>query len=49
MRSDGYAATPDHVRHERKVGVPIKGFENRVPVSWIEKGYVTMFDKEETK
>ena len=36
----GYQETPDHVKHEREVGKPVKGFETRVPVSWIEKGYV---------
>lgn len=32
--------TPGRVKHERKIGDPIKGFETSVPVSWIQKGYV---------
>ena len=36
----GYQKTPDHVKPERAVGEPVKGFENRVPVSWLENGYV---------
>lgn len=36
----GYDKTPDHVKHERAPGKPIKGFEDHVPVSWVEKGYV---------
>lgn len=36
----GYNRTPDHVKHERKVGNPVKGFETVVPASWVEKGYV---------
>ncbi len=36
----GYEKTPDKVKPERKIGEPIRGFEYRVPVSWIEKGYV---------
>lgn len=37
----GYDATPDRVKPERKVGEPVKGFETRVPESWVLKGYVT--------
>lgn len=36
----GYEKTPDKVKPERKVGEPIRGFEYRVPMSWIAKGYV---------
>ncbi len=36
----GYQKTPDHVKHERAIGKPVKGFESSVPVSWVEKGYV---------
>ena len=36
----GYQETSDHVKHEREVGKPVKGFETKVPASWIEKGYV---------
>lgn len=42
MTEYGYEKTPDHVKPERKVGEPIKGFETRVPTSWIEKEYVVM-------
>ena len=31
----GYQETPDHVKHERAVGEPVKGFESKVPVSWV--------------
>lgn len=40
LTEKGYCRTPNHVKHERKVGDPIKGFETSVPVTWIEKGYV---------
>lgn len=40
LTEKGYCRTPDHIKHERKVGYPIKGFETSVPVTWIEKGYV---------
>ena len=40
LTENGYNHTPDNVKHERNIGEPIKGFETRVPVSWIEKGYV---------
>ncbi|GLG89146.1 hypothetical protein [Sellimonas catena] len=36
----GYSRTPEAVKKERKIGKPITGFEQKVPVSWIEKGYV---------
>ena len=36
----GYNKTPDRVKLERRIDEPIKGFEYRVPTSWIEKGYV---------
>lgn len=40
LTEKGYRNTPDHVKHEREVGVPVKGFETRVPATWINKGYV---------
>lgn len=40
LTEKGYEKTPDKVKLERKVGESIKGYENSVPVSWIEKGYV---------
>ena len=40
LTEKGYDKTPDHVKHERKIGEPIKGFETSVPVSWIHNGYV---------
>ena len=36
----GYECSPDHTKAEREPGKPVKGFETRVPVSWVEKGYV---------
>lgn len=36
----GYENTLDHIKPERAVGEPVKGFEYSVPVSWVEKGYV---------
>lgn len=38
----GYKKTPDAVKPEREVGKPVKGFEDKVPPSWIKKGYVVM-------
>lgn len=40
LTKKGYEATPDEVKHERKVGETVKGFEESVPISWIDKGYV---------
>lgn len=36
----GYDKTPDHVKHERAPGKPVKGFEDHAPTSWLEKGYI---------
>lgn len=40
LTKKGYDKTPDHVKHERKIGAPIKGYELSVPTSWIQKKYV---------
>lgn len=40
LTEKGYKNTPDQVKSERKIGDPIKGFETRVPRTWIQKGYV---------
>lgn len=40
LTEKGYNRTPDHVKRERKVGGPVKGFETSVPMTWVEKGYV---------
>lgn len=40
LTEKGFNETPDSVKHERKIGNPIKGFEYKVPTSWILKGYV---------
>ena len=40
LTEKGYSRTPDHVKRERKVGEPVKGFETSVPMTWVEKGYV---------
>lgn len=40
LTDHGYDCTPDKVKPEREVGKPVKGFERKVPVSWVEKGYV---------
>ena len=42
----GYDCTPDNVKPEREVGKPVRGFETRVPVSWVEKDYVKEVAKE---
>lgn len=36
----GMECTPEKIRAERAVDAPVKGYEHRVPVSWVEKGYV---------
>ena len=36
----GLKCTPEKVKGERAEGKPVKGYEHRVPVSWIEKAYV---------
>lgn len=40
LTQKGYDESPEHVRHERKVGEPVTGFETHVPESWVSKGYV---------
>lgn len=40
LQKKGYDKTPDYVKHERKIGIPIKGYELSIPASWIQKGYV---------
>ena len=40
LKNKGYEHTQNNVKHERKVGEPIKGFETKVPSSWLRKGYV---------
>lgn len=40
LQKKGYEQTPCRVKHEREIGKPVKGFEYRVPVSWIKNGYV---------
>ena len=36
----GYECTPDDIKDERAVGKPVTGFEDKVPQSWVDKGYV---------
>ena len=36
----GYENSPSHVKHERKVNEPVKGFEFKVPYSWVSRGLV---------
>lgn len=40
LTKHGYGKTPDKVKPERKAGEPVRGFETKVPTSWINKGYV---------
>ena len=40
LTENGYRETPNHVKHERAIGWPVKGYEHDAPTSWIEKGYV---------
>ena len=42
LTSYGYKVTPDEVKPERAIGEPVPLFEYRVPVSWVDKGYVEM-------
>lgn len=47
LTEQGYNATPDHVKPERAVGKPVFSFyKDRVPTSWITKGYVQEIKKE---
>jgi len=36
----GFEKTPANVKPERHVGGSVKGFETKVPISWVNKGYV---------
>lgn len=40
LTEDGYNQTPESIKRERKIGEPVKGYEQSVPVSWVQKGYV---------
>ena len=43
LTEKGYAATPDHIKHEREIGKPVfsqLGYKDTVPISWVNKGYV---------
>lgn len=46
LTQKGYDNTPDAVKRERAVGKPLKGFEQKVPASWITKGYVIMIGED---
>lgn len=36
----GYNQTPESIKRERRIGEPVEGYEQSVPVSWVKKGYV---------
>lgn len=40
LTKKGYDATPDSVKGEREIGKPIKNYNESVPSSWVDKGYV---------
>lgn len=40
LTAHGFDQTPDNVKRERAVGKPVPGFAEKVPHSWVEKGYV---------
>lgn len=40
LTEHGYSQTPESIKRERKIGEPVKGYEQSVPVSWIKKRYV---------
>lgn len=44
LTARGYDMTPEYVKRERAIGTPIAQWsiykDNKVPVSWIAKGYV---------
>lgn len=43
LTQKGYDATPDSVKSEREVGKPLfktMGYDQSVPSSWVDKGYV---------
>lgn len=40
LTEHGYNQTPEGVKRERKIGEPVRGYEQSVPVSWVKKGYV---------
>lgn len=40
LTEKGYECSPEKVKAEREAGKPIKGFEYKVPESWLSKGYV---------
>ena len=39
LTEKGYNATP-HLKKERKIGEPLKGFEKRVSNTWLNNGWV---------
>lgn len=46
LTEEGYRKTPMSVRNEREVGKPIRGYEDAVWCSWVDKGYVVEEDLE---
>ena len=40
LTEHGYNQTPEDVKRERKIGEPVKGYEQSVPTLWVKKGYV---------
>lgn len=40
LTEKGYKATPDKIKFQRKIGKPLKGYEDKVPNSWVENGWV---------
>lgn len=40
LTEKGYRCTPDTVKLDRQAGESVRGYERRVPVEWLKKGYV---------
>lgn len=48
LAAHGYQSTPDAIKPERAVGKPVPGFSEKVPCSWVEKGYVVEKSAQQT-
>ena len=40
LTEHGYKQTQEGVKRERKFGEAVRGHEQTVPLSWVERGYV---------
>ena len=40
LTEKGYEDTPDKLKSAREIGKPVYGFEESVPILWLQRGWV---------